>query len=225
MIYEKTDFIKNYQNALKYNDLQGLHDLFVGRIGALVANHKQDVVATLASAGIKVSPDISEDELCEKVVSLLGTGNKNVTKAIASLITTKEMHDPHFAADGDEGGAGGSAGGSGGKGKFNSDQITSLVSSVTSGLGAVMNFGSGIASSVKSGKDAKAAAAAAKNQPVYQPQPTATPTGMSTGAKIGIGLGVFLGLSFIGFLAWKKFGSAGSTTPAAPAAASGAPAA
>lgn len=217
MIYEKTNFLENYQNALKYNDVQGLLDLFTARIAALIVNHKPDVIAALKNAGTTVSPTISNNELGDTVIELISKGNKNVVNAIASLIITKEGHENFIGDDATD-----KKGKGKGKGKFNSDQIVDLTGAVATGLGSVMDFAKSFGETKKQKEITKQTLS---NNMLAMQQQSATPstpaaTGLSTGAKVGIGLAVVVVLAGIGFMVWQK--SKSGATAAASAAASGA---
>lgn len=210
MIYEKTNFLENYQHALKYNDVQGLRDLFTTRIAALIVNHKQDVVSALVNAGSPVTPTVSNAELGEKVIDLIGSGNKTVTNAISSLILTKEGHDNFIGDDSTDKKP------KKGKGKMTGDQIVDLTGAVATGLGSVMDFAKSFGETKKQKEITKQTLS--NNMVALQQQgqgnaPVAT--GLSTGAKIGIGAGVVLVLAVAGYFIWKnkKGGGAGAAAP------------
>lgn len=215
MIYEKTNFLENYQNALKYNDVQGLLDLFTARIAALIVNHKPDVLTALKNAGVSVAPTASNAELGDTIIDSISKGNKNVTNAISSLIITKEGHENFIGDDSKKSKKGGS--------KMTGDQIVDLTGAVATGLGSVMDFAKSFGETKKQKEITKQTLSnnmLAMQQAANQPNaPVAT--GLSTGAKIGIGVGVVLVIAAgVGFFLWQK--SKKGATAAAPAVASGA---
>jgi hypothetical protein len=222
MIYEKTNFLENYQNALKYNDVQGLLDLFTARIAALIVNHKPDVLTALKNAGNPVSPTISNAELGDTVIDSISKGNKNITNAIASLIVTKEGHQNFIGDDAKSGGGGANTTkGKGGK-KMTGDQIVDLTGAVATGLGSIMDFAKSFGENKKQKEITKQTLSNNMLAMQQQAQNANAPvaTGLSTGAKVGIGVAIVVVIAAgVGFFFWQK--NKKGAAVAAPAAASG----
>ena len=96
MVYKEQDFIKNINNALKYEDDKALYDILTTEIANIVAENKPELIKALQESGVSVPNDITDKALIKVSCHAISHSKLEPIKAIIKAIainTAEWSHD------------------------------------------------------------------------------------------------------------------------------------